>query len=278
MPKTFTDFRENRAQDMIKYYDSQKMPRTMMLKYDRNPTKIVSALKQMGKRLKLTAKKKGKEYAIKGDLRDLNMFMRYLNTKGIEPDVKLEDVKQEDMTKYYSDQSLGIGKPKTYNPKTKSFEEDAPTNSAGAGNVAGIGVGPDGEPGVKRKKKKNPYDGRRREAKAFFNRMTERRKSRIAAQAVKQVENFNHEYSLVENNIKMLRDIVKKRQNKPVRFKDGQMKVDLMTASAITQVYDKVNSANRAKIDKMINSRKADFLKITNAVYKMINPDSSINV
>ena len=80
MPKTFTDFRENRAQDMIKYYDSQKMPRTMMLKYDRNPTKIVSALKQMGKRLKLTAKKKGKEYAIKGDLRDLNMFMRYLNT------------------------------------------------------------------------------------------------------------------------------------------------------------------------------------------------------
>ena len=50
MPKTFTDFRENRAQDMIKYYDSQKMPRTMMLKYDRNPTKIVSALKQMGKR------------------------------------------------------------------------------------------------------------------------------------------------------------------------------------------------------------------------------------
>ena len=154
MPKTFTDFRENRAQDMIKYYDSQKMPRTMMLKYDRNPTKIVSALKQMGKRLKLTAKKKGKEYAIKGDLRDLNMFMRYLNTKGIEPDVKLEDVKQEDMTKYYSDKSLGIGKPKTYNPKTKSFEEDVPTNSAGAGNVAGIGVGPDGEPGIKKRKRK----------------------------------------------------------------------------------------------------------------------------
>ena len=88
---------------------------------------------------------------------------------------------------------------------------------------------------------------------------------------VKQVENFNHEYNLVENNIKMLRDIVKKKQNKPVRFKDGQMKVDLMTASTITQVYDKVNSSNKAKIDKMINSRKADFLKISNAVFKMIN-------
>lgn len=31
------------------------------------------------------------------------------------------------------------------------FSEDAPANSAGAGNVAGIGVGPDGEPGVSKK-------------------------------------------------------------------------------------------------------------------------------
>ena len=28
------------------------------------------------------------------------------------------------------------------------IEEDAPANAAGSGNVAGIGVGPDGEPGV----------------------------------------------------------------------------------------------------------------------------------
>jgi hypothetical protein len=27
-------------------------------------------------------------------------------------------------------------------------EEDAPANSAGSGNIAGIGVGPDGEPGI----------------------------------------------------------------------------------------------------------------------------------
>ena len=60
---------------------------------------------------------------------------------------------RQDMSKYYGDKSLGIGKPKTFNPKTQKFEEDAPTNSAGAGNVAGIGVGPDGEPGIRRKKK-----------------------------------------------------------------------------------------------------------------------------
>ena len=28
------------------------------------------------------------------------------------------------------------------------MEEDAPANSVGSGNIAGIGVGPDGEPGV----------------------------------------------------------------------------------------------------------------------------------
>ena len=34
----------------------------------------------------------------------------------------------------------------------KPMQEDAPGVSAGAGNVAGIGIGPQGEPGVKKKK------------------------------------------------------------------------------------------------------------------------------
>ena len=36
----------------------------------------------------------------------------------------------------------------------KPIQEDAPTNAVGAGTaVAGLGVGPQGEPGIKRKKK-----------------------------------------------------------------------------------------------------------------------------
>jgi hypothetical protein len=35
----------------------------------------------------------------------------------------------------------------------KKVNEDAPINSAGGGNIAGIGVGPDGEPGVNKKKR-----------------------------------------------------------------------------------------------------------------------------
>lgn len=37
---------------------------------------------------------------------------------------------------------------------TEYIKEESPANCAGEGKVAGIGVGPQGEPGVKRKKKK----------------------------------------------------------------------------------------------------------------------------
>jgi hypothetical protein len=37
----------------------------------------------------------------------------------------------------------------------KFRKEDAPVNNVGGGNIAGVGVGPAGEPGVKKKKKKN---------------------------------------------------------------------------------------------------------------------------
>jgi hypothetical protein len=34
-------------------------------------------------------------------------------------------------------------------------QEDAPANNVGGGNIAGVGVGPAGEPGIKKKKKKS---------------------------------------------------------------------------------------------------------------------------
>jgi hypothetical protein len=35
----------------------------------------------------------------------------------------------------------------------KQINEEVPANNVGGGAVAGLGVGPDGEPGVKKKKK-----------------------------------------------------------------------------------------------------------------------------
>jgi hypothetical protein len=58
--------------------------------------------------------------------------------------------------------------------------EDAPTNSAGSGSVAGLGVGPMGEPGVKKKKRKQPLiDGR---SKAYRQHRERLKASRIKRQ------------------------------------------------------------------------------------------------
>jgi len=57
--------------------------------------------------------------------------------------------------------------------------EDAPTNSAGSGSVAGLGVGPMGEPGVKKKKKRPLIDGR---SKAYRQHRERLEASRIKRQ------------------------------------------------------------------------------------------------
>ena len=82
-------------------------------------------------------------------------------------------------------------------------------------------------------------------------------------------DEFDRESDLVENNIDMLRQIVKKKQNRPIKFSNGQMKVDLMTASAIIGVYDKVNKSNKAKIERMVNGDKSQFLKMQSAAFKL---------
>ena len=52
-----------------------------------------------------------------------------------------------------------------------------------------------------------------------------------------------------------LQSIVDDKQAKSIKFDDGSSKVDMFTASAITQVHAKVNEDNKAKIEKMLNTR-----------------------
>jgi len=157
--------------------------------------------------------------------------------------LKFDDI----MKKFYDDPSLGI--------KT----EDAPANNAGSGAVS---MPPDA---AMKKKKKNLYDGRRKEAKAFFKRMSELKAKRESKLAKKVQENTLEQVSyFAEDNVDVLKKIVKDKQNQNIKFRDGSMKVDLFTASAISQVYDAVNSSNKKKMDKLINGKKADFMKIAN--------------
>lgn len=75
-----------------------------------------------------------------------------------------------------------------------------------------------------------------------------------------------------EDNVAILRDIVKRKSAMPLKFSDGKMKVDLFTASAVTQVLDKVNPANKTKLTKMINTgKKGSFIKIAQVVMKSEN-------
>ena len=163
--------------------------------------------------------------------------------------IKFNDI----MQKFYDDEKLGIK------------NEDAPANS-----VAGGGVSMPPDAAIK-KKKKNLYDGRRKEAKAFFKRIEALRAKRdktFREKVKENIESFGEEY-LLEANVDILRKIVKNKQNMPVKMKDGRMKVDLFTASAFVQTLDKLKPDNKKKVEDIINNgTKAQFLKLVNVIFK----------
>ena len=146
------------------------------------------------------------------------------------------------------------------------IDEDAPTNFGGQGS--NISMPPDA---AIKKKKKKLLDARTKAYKAHQARLERARAKRLenrkASQFSKKIQegimDFNRESLLAEDNMKVLRSIVKSKQNKPVKMKDGSMKVDLFTASAITKVYDAIKQqSNKEKFDRMLNGSKAQFMKI----------------
>ena len=152
-------------------------------------------------------------------------------------------------------------------------EEDAPTNFAGQGS--GVAMPPDAM--MKKKKKKKLLDARTKEYKAHQARLEasrkkrmEQKKSKFIEKVKESIDDFNREIYLVENNMNVLKDIVVKKSAKPVKFKDGTMKVDMFTASAITQVYNKVNIDNKKKLENMVNGTKGQFMAMSNKIMKMV--------
>ena len=152
-------------------------------------------------------------------------------------------------------------------------EEDAPTNFAGKGS--GVAMPPDAM--MKKKKKKKLLDARTKEYKQHQARLEasrkkrmEQRKSKFVEKVKESIDDFNREIYLVENNMNVLKDIVVKKSAKPVKFKDGTMKVDMFTASAITQVYNKVNIDNKKKLENMVNGTKGQFMAMSNKIMKMV--------
>ena len=158
-------------------------------------------------------------------------------------------------------------------------DEEAPTNVTG---TAVAGTGDDSSVVVVKKKKKGLYDGRTKEYRSHRSRLERAREKRESARKIKQeskgftgktitrLSQFSRESYLEEKNLQALKDIVKNKSAKSLKFKDGSMKVDMFTASAVTQVYDAVNDANKKKLEQMINGKKAQFLKLVDFAMKQV--------
>ena len=161
------------------------------------------------------------------------------------------------MKNFYSDEKLGIK------------NEDAPANATG---VAVAGTGDDNSVVVVKKKKKNPYDGRTREARNFYRRMEtlrQKRESKLAKKVQENIQNFGVEHLLAEDNVAILKNIVKNKQNNKIKMKDGQMRIDLFTASALTQALDQVKPDTKKKMMDIINKGgKAQLMKLVSVIMK----------
>ena len=157
----------------------------------------------------------------------------------------------------------------------KIRKEDAPTNSVASGGV-------DMNPTGLSMKKKKELDARTKEYKIHARKlMAQREKRKLKAQknicgsfrkGVKEnTDNFGMEEFIVEDNVAILRKIVKDKRNMPVKLKDGQIKVDLYTASAFVQTLDSKNIKpdTKKKLEFIINKgNKAQFLRTVDVIFK----------
>ena len=172
----------------------------------------------------------------------------------------------------------------------KNWDEDAPTVHTGP---AIAGTGDDSSTVVVRKKKKKKkgiiiggdkpmsrLDGRTTAYKLHAQRLQAQRERRLKLKNSKsnkftkglkeKFSDFSREEFIVEDNIDILRDIVKRKQAKPIKLKDGQMKVDLYTASAFVQTLDKIKKPDtKKKLEFIINKgTKSQFLRTVDAVFR----------
>jgi hypothetical protein len=76
--------------------------------------------------------------------------------------------------------------------------------------------------------------------------------------------------TMLERNVmKDLRDIVKRKRIKDISFDDGEeTTVDMMTANALTQVYDQVDKTNQRKMEQMLNKDLPSFMKMVDFAFR----------
>ena len=96
-------------------------------------------------------------------------------------------------------------------------------------------------------------------------------KEKTFSEKVKEsISEFGVESLLAEDNVDVLRSIVKRKSAKPIKFKDGTMTIDMQTANMMLTVLDKVKPANQKKLTTMMNGKKSEFMKVHGFVMKAL--------
>ena len=83
-----------------------------------------------------------------------------------------------------------------------------------------------------------------------------------------EVEPITEKDVAVPSSIENLKQIVKDKQNAVFMFKDGKVRVDLFSASALVQVYDALKPATKKKFEDMIKT-KGGFVKSVDFAFSM---------
>ena len=97
---------------------------------------------------------------------------------------------------------------------------------------------------------------------------TEETPKTFSQKVQEQIGGFEREIYLAENNIDVIKSVVKSKGAKNLKMKDGKMMVDLFSASAIMNVYNKVNPNNKKKMEKLANGTRADLGKLQRLAMK----------
>ena len=147
--------------------------------------------------------------------------------------IKFNDI----MKKFYEDRSLGIQ------------QEDAPANSIAGGGVSLFCFDAVSKKKQKEIQKKHMMVGQENQSVYEKNVRTKAKRDASFRNSVKEsVESFGNEY-LFEANVDILRKIVKDKQNNKIKLKDGTLRIDLFSASALTQALDKVKPDTKREND-----------------------------
>ena len=99
---------------------------------------------------------------------------------------------------------------------------------------------------------------------------TEQTPKTFSQKVQEQIGGFERESFLAENNMDVIKSVVKNKGAKNIKMKDGSLKMDMFTASAIMNVYNKVNPTNKKKMEDLANGKKSDLMKLQSLAMKFV--------